>query len=476
MKPLKAIAERLDRMPLLGALCCFMTGLCLTTEAHGTALACGLLLLVGWAAYAFCRTKLLIGIATMGVGALTGWLNPSMEITLPKERLELQVELLRDPVRMGDRLRSEARLLAWRSTRGGEWQSSSQRINLYIDTLAPRLQGNDRIRMEGRIYPARRRAGSCYLSENNLIELTPATRPSLHNRATNRLKGMLGTSSDERATLLAMTVGATEEISPQLRRAYSQSGMAHLLAVSGLHTGFVFLLINLLLWWMPLLRNGHRWRNLLSLLLLWGYVAMAGGAPSAVRAAVMCSLLQFALYRGSGYVAMNSWAAAALLLLIVKPSLTEDIGFRLSFAAVAGILVWGVPLMRRCRSRYRVVNYLVDGWIVALTASLAVAPFTALSFETVAWTGMLLSPVVVTLGGFIVAGGLVMLLIGSPFGLLREGLLWAARLQNNTAEWCASISDGAIVWHPTEGDVVVCYLLFALLTMAFWCWETRKNV
>ncbi|MBR0331673.1 MAG: ComEC/Rec2 family competence protein [Alistipes sp.] len=476
MNPLKAIADRLDRMPLLGALCCFMAGLCLTTEARGTALACGLVALICWAAYSFCRTKLLIGIATMGVGALVGWMNPSTEITLPQERLELQVELLRDPVRMGDRLRSEARLLAWRSTQGGEWQSSSQRINLYIDTLAPRLRGNDRIRMEGRIYPARRRAGSCYLSENNLIERTPATRPSLHNGATNRLKRLLGSPSDERATLLAMTVGASEEISPPMRQAYSQSGMAHLLAVSGLHTSFVFLLINLLLWWMPLLRNGHRLRNLLSLLLLWGYVAMAGGAPSAVRAAVMCSLLQFALYRGSGYVAMNSWAAAALLLLIVKPSLTEDIGFRLSFAAVAGILVWGVPLMRRCKTRYRVVNYLVGGWIVALTASLAVAPFTASTFHTVAWTGMVVSPPVVTLGAFIVAGGLVMLLIGSPFGLLREGLLWLARLQNNTAEWCASISDGAIGWYPTEEDAVVCYLLFALLTMALWCWGTQKNV
>ena len=95
---------------------------------------------------------------------------------------------------------------------------------------------------------------------------------------------------------------------------------------------------------------------------------------------------------------------------------------------------------------------------------------------TVAWTGTLLSPVVVSLGALLVAGGLVMLLVGSPLGLLREGLLGIARLQNKTAEWCASISDGAIGWHPTEDDVVVCYLLFALLTMAFWCWETRKNV
>ena len=100
------------------------------------------------------------------------------------------------------------------------------------------------------------------------------------------------------------------------RPAYSRSGLSHLLAVSGLHTGIVFALVNLLLWWLPLLRRGHLLRNLLAAACIWIYVAAAGFPPSAVRTAVMFTMLQSALASASEYNGLNALAAAAFGMLL----------------------------------------------------------------------------------------------------------------------------------------------------------------
>ena len=93
--------------------------------------------------------------------------------------------------------------------------------------------------------------------------------------------GRLRIPGDAGAVCRAMTAGDRSGITPELRAAYSRSGLSHLLAVSGLHTGIVFALVNLLLWWLPLLRRGHLLRNLLAAACIWIYVAAAGAATLA---------------------------------------------------------------------------------------------------------------------------------------------------------------------------------------------------
>ena len=70
----------------------------------------------------------------------------------------------------------------------------------------------------------------------------------------------------------------------------------------GIARGIVFLLANLLLWWLPLFRHGHILRNIAVILLIWLYAATTGFPPSVVRAALMFSVLQFALASSSEYV------------------------------------------------------------------------------------------------------------------------------------------------------------------------------
>ena len=192
--------------------------------------------------------------------------------------------------------------------------------------------------------------------------------------------------------------------------------MSHLLAVSGLHTGIVFALVNLALWWLPLFRRGHLLKNLRAAVAVWLFVAAAGFPPSAVRAAAMCTVLQAALASASEYVGLNALAAAGFGMLVWNPNWLGDISFQLSFVAVAAILAWGVPLCRRCRTRWKGVNVVVDAYLIGFVATAATAPLVSHTFGVVPLAGLVVNPLAIALAGVVVFGGALWML--APVGFL----------------------------------------------------------
>lgn len=282
--------------------------------------------------------------------------------------------------------------------------------------------------------------------------------------------------SDAAAVVRAMTVGDRRALTPALREAYARSGMAHLLAVSGLHTGIVFLFVHLLFGVLALRHGGHRLRDLLVIAVVWCYVAAAGFPPGAVRAAVMCSILQLALATSSTYRALNAWAAAALLLLALRPAWLGDISFQLSFVAVAAILAWGIPLARRCRTGRWYVDRLLQALLVGLSASVATAPLISHTFGIVPVAGILLNPLVVLSGTLVVAGGLLLLLLLPLGGLLAPLVLGAAEGQNRLAEAIAGLDGGTLDGSLSTAATAAIYLGFVAATLLVWSVEPKKSV
>ncbi len=383
----------------------------------------------------------------------------------------------------------EASVGAWRDPSSGRWCASDARIRLYCDLLT-RLYPGEQLLCRGTVRPFRggqasyrrlmqRRgfAGTLWLSERAVLQRLPGRAQTLHEVATARLR-RLPLSEDVGAVVRAMAVGDRSGITSDLRGVYARSGLTHLLAVSGLHTGIVFVLANLLLWWLPLLRRGHLLRNLVVTGVIWGYVAVAGFPPSAVRAAVMCTLLQAALASTSEYVGLNALAAAAVGMLLWNPNWIGDISFQLSFVAVAAILAWGVPLCRLLRTRYRAANWILDAYAIALVATVATAPLVSHTFGITSLTGLLVSPVAVTLAGGVVLGGAVWVV--APIGLLSP--LFAAITGasaagiTSLARFVPMLPGGSVEYLLGGGATVGCYLVFVAITLLLWCREPKKNV
>ena len=302
--------------------------------------------------------------------------------------------------------------------------------------------------------------GSVSIGRNDLYEYIPTERATLHDWAVARLQSTME-EGDSGAVVLAMTTGEKREIAPELRRSYSASGASHLLAVSGLHIGIAFMLINLLLLPFVLLRHGNIVRSVVAIVLIWLYVWLCGMSPSAVRAAIMFSLLQLSLLSLREYVGINILAGTAFAMLVFDTHLLFDISFQLSFIAVASIVLWSVPLYRRCATRFKVANSIIGVMLVGIVSTIATMPLVAATFSTVSIIGILINPVVILLANVVVLAGVVALTI-PPIAVIAE---IAAKWQNCVVEWAAALPYGHFEVSLSEGAMWGVYAIFAVVSI-----------
>ena len=170
---------------------------------------------------------------------------------------------------------------------------------------------------------------------------------------------------DERGALLCgMLLGGSVGLSDEVRENFAANGLAHLLSVSGTHfalmTGFLLLLLR------PLPTKA---RKLCVVALLCAYAVLCGMKPPIMRGLCMSGVL---LFGGSGGARGNLLCLTAMVLLCFKPAWLLDVGFQLSFGAVAG-LIWLYPKLKNYFCNYLPV---ILGEAMALTtaAQLAVLP------------------------------------------------------------------------------------------------------
>ena len=486
---IRRLTERLDRMPMLKLLAPF---------AAGIALSVWYTLPLWFLAAAFVTTGLVALLmrsssATIGMLFVAGFAAAQLRTPAPSVPRGIvtayEIALEGFPSDRGGYTTAAALITAWRDPSDGTWRASDARVRLYTDSLT-KLHPGDRLRCRGTVRPFRggaesyrrlmqRRgyAGTLWVDERAILERLVPAASDLHRRAVERL-GRLEMGPEAAAVVESMAAGERRALSSELRVAYSRSGLAHLLAVSGLHTGIVFVLINALLWWLPLLRRGHLVKNLLAIGAVWLFVAAAGYPPSAVRAAIMCTVLQTALASGSEYVGMNALATAAFLMLLWNPNWLGDISFQLSFVAVAGILAWGVPLCRRCRTRWRPVNAVIDAYLIGLVASLATVPLIAHTFGSIPLAGLLINPLAILLGGVVVFAGTLWMLL--PVGFLAPFFAFvaghAAEGINFLARATAALPGGAVDYALSAPHTAVIYALYLFATLAAWSREAKKSV
>lgn len=153
-----------------------------------------------------------------------------------------------------------------------------------------------------------------------------------------------GLKDDELDISAALLLGANANFDPELRQIYGKAGVTHILSVSGLHVGLVFLVFSYLLAFI----RGSRFKNLLRavilVLLIWGYAFLTGLSPAVQRSALMLSLVILAREMQRKPHLLNVLSASALLLLLIDPFLITNLGFQLSYLAVAGIVILERPI------------------------------------------------------------------------------------------------------------------------------------
>ena len=181
--------------------------------------------------------------------------------------------------------------------------------------------------------------------------------------------------------LSALTLGYKRGLDPETKRIFSSAGAMHVLAVSGLHVGIIFLVFNLLLGVLKKQKAGRILYVILVIPALWSFAFIAGLSPSVMRAATMFSFMVVGQNIKRPSNTYNSLAASAFLLLLINPNNLFEAGFQLSYSAVFGIVFLQPRLVKLFHFKYKVPQYFWELLTVSVAAQIATFPATAFYFN-----------------------------------------------------------------------------------------------
>lgn len=190
-----------------------------------------------------------------------------------------------------------------------------------------------------------------------------------------------GLGESELAVASALILGYRSDLDKELMSAYAGAGATHVLAVSGLHVGIVYVILNFLFKFLDKKQSTKVVKTILLIVLLFGYAGLTGLSASVFRAATMFSFVAIgrALKRDTNI--FNTLAASAFCLIAYEPMIIMQVGFQLSYAAVIGIVL----IQPRLFNLHVFNNRLLDwGWsitCVSIAAQIATFPLGLLYFH-----------------------------------------------------------------------------------------------
>jgi competence protein ComEC len=292
--------------------------------------------------------------------------------------------------------------------------------------------------------------------------------------------------------VVSMTTGHQAWIRNEDLQSFRDSGLAHLLSISGVHMaivgGFVFFLTRLLIaaWpWLALRVPGKKAAAAVGIAAIWGYLVVAGSPAPAERSAVTAIVAFGAILLDRRAISFNSLAVAAFFVLVRHPEQIVQPGFQMSFAATAALVAlaevwphrtpeistpWPILMVQRLKS------WVIAGFMVSLVAGSATGPFAIQHFNRTANYGLLAnsieSPIssFVTMPALAVGAGLEALGgWGKPF-LAIAG--WGVRATLAISDWVAKLP-GAIVVVPSAPAIALPISFLGLLFACLWKGRAR---
>ena len=275
----------------------------------------------------------------------------------------------------------------------------------------------------------------------------------------------------------ALLIGHKDDLDPELVRSYSNTGVVHIIAISGLHLGLIYWLLSMLL--KPLSKN-HRtnWlRPLLIITGLWAFSFLAGAQPSVLRSALMFTFIVLGESLNRKTSVYNSMAVSAFLLLCINPFWLWDIGFQLSYSAVLSIIIFMRPVYNWFYCKNKILDLAWKMNAVTLAAQVLTIPiciyhfhqfpsyFLLTNFLAVPLSSMILLAEIFlcVIAFFPVAAGLTGKIISAAIGLMN-------RFVGNTETLPGSVWDGL--------QLSVLQVLFLVLFIAgscYWLLEQSKK-
>ena len=288
----------------------------------------------------------------------------------------------------------------------------------------------------------------------------------------------LGFNGENLAVLSALTLGYKDDLEDETRQAYSIAGASHILAISGMHIGFLCMMLMFLFRWIP-----ERWRStrfikvVIIISILWAFAFLIGLTPSAVRSVSMFSLLMIGTIFYRKQDSLNILFATAFIMLLIYPSWLFEIGFQLSFLAVLSILLCQPIYQKFTPNTNRIGRFIVSILYVSIAAQIGVAPLIIFYFSSFPTHFLLTNLLVIPLVSLIIYASVVMLIfsfIPSLQFIMASLVRVLVDTLNTSIHWIEDLpysSFNNLSLHQLE---VLLLYLFILLTV-FFLYRNKAN-
>jgi len=310
-----------------------------------------------------------------------------------------------------------------------------------------------------------------YSPKNPII----AIAGKLRNRILNILSKN-GLSGQNYSVAAAILLGYDDTMENTLKQDYIMAGAMHILCVSGLHVGIIFLVISFLLSFLNNNRHNNILKAIILLLTVWAYATLTGLSPSVQRASLMLSVFIIGNLLNRARDTYNTLAISALILLIIDPYLLFNVGFQLSFAAVIGIVTFHQPIYKLLYFKNTIIDKIWSITVLSFAAQLATFPIATYYFHFFPPWFWLTNLFTFPLSFLIIATGLLFVVtLWIPFipqavGWLLSGMIYLLNLVVGTVKFLPF--SGITNIYTSMPMVIFIYILLLLLFVMF----TRKKL
>lgn len=326
--------------------------------------------------------------------------------------------------------------------------------------------------------------GEIRLHKSHILTITKGTTTlkGFSEKIRNHLISKLQNSNlhtEERSILQALVLGQRTAIDKQLYNDYAAAGAIHILAVSGLHVGILYVILLFICKPITYLTNGNVIRSLLIVVLLWCFALLAGLSPSVVRAVTMFSFFTIAKAAQRPTNSFNTLFLSFFTLLLLQPNWLFHVGFQLSYLAVFFIL-WVQPKLYSLYCPKFYADRLFWSIItVTIAAQLGVVPLSLYYFHQFPGLFFVSNIVILPVLGLLLAGGILVVILAAFDALphiLAEGYNFTIKTLNTFIQWIANQHAFLFEEITFSGrKVVATYLVIITLTM-LWNRFTSKRL
>ena len=281
-----------------------------------------------------------------------------------------------------------------------------------------------------------------------------------------------------KAIIDALILGQRLELDKETIADYSNAGVIHILAISGLHISIIYFFIVFLLKPLKRVKFGAEIQLLIVLGILWLFALLTGLPASVIRAVTLFSFISIGNYFNQPKAIYNALAISAFLILLVKPNAIFDIGFQLSYAAVLSIVLFQPFYKKFYFSDNKIAVYFTDTVLVSLAAQIGVLPLSLYYFNQLPMLFLLANLVIIPLSTAVLIGGIIILFFNftiPDFAIfLGKILALIIDFMNKYIHWIAQFKSG-IITNISFSVWLTIILYVVIISFIYWLYHFKAK-